>query len=473
MIYKMKKPIIWMNKTTSYNWNRPVVGIVRVETELAEQLRKLYPEGVFKECIWNGEQFIELSQCLSKANNPPLDKKNIKSDFYPLLPIVTRRQALLNFAQGMLSIAPSSFRPIINKLLLWIKPKAISVYNFFTLKRYALRSKRDTFFKSQVLNNSGEKQKNNGPEKTNEIIFSAGDIFISIGLDWDYSYYKDFYNIRTKAGVRVITCCYDLIPVLYPQYCVANVATLFSSYFMELADGSDEVICISKQSQADLVNLLSCTGSRQVNTSVFELGDNVPESSEVVSDSVNDLINDKFILFVSSIERRKNHEVIYRAYHLLGMDGRSLEIPKVVFVGMPGWGVNDLLKDIELDPMVKDKIFILNHVNDAELRKLYENTLFCVFPSLYEGWGLPVGEALSLGKPVLSSDRGSLPEVAGDLAIYIDPWNPRAWADNIYKLSSDDDYRNGLSKKILKEYNKRTWDKTGMQVKRILDKYIL
>ena len=70
---------------------------------------------------------------------------------------------------------------------------------------------------------------------------------------------------------------------------------------------------------------------------------------------------------------------------------------------MPGWGVGDLLKDIELDPLTKGMIVQLNHVNDAELLRLYESSMFCVFPSLYEGWGLPVGEALSLGKAVLCS----------------------------------------------------------------------
>jgi glycosyltransferase involved in cell wall biosynthesis len=139
---------------------------------------------------------------------------------------------------------------------------------------------------------------------------------------------------------------------------------------------------------------------------------------------------------------------------------------------MQGWGVGDLLKDIELDPLTRDLIVRLHHVTDAELRALYDAAKFCVFPSLYEGWGLPVGEALSLGKAVLCSDRGSLPEVGGDLVRYVDPWSPRAWADEIYRLATDDVWRLGWEDKAKSEYGLRTWDETGVAVKVEIDKLL-
>lgn len=466
----MSKPTIWINKTTSYNWNRPVVGIVRVEAELAEKLKGLYPDGVFKDCIWDGKQFIELTQ--KKINNVSLKEKKEVGSEKLLFPIVSKRQAFLNMAQAILSISPSIIRPQINAVIFWVKPKVVRTINWFSLKQQTSPINFKAFFKSNNANYCSVDNKKELSAIKKEHIFSSGDALISIGLDWDHLFYKDFYTLRTELGVKIITCCYDLIPVLYPQYCVADVANLFASYFIELADGSDEILCISQQSQRDLNNLLNRTGARLVRTSVFELGDNVPSSQDDISDEVHRLANERFILFVSSIERRKNHEVIYRAYHLLCQEGKSDELPKMVFVGMPGWGVSELLKDIELDPCVKGKIQILNHVNDAELRKLYDATLFCVFPSLYEGWGLPVGEALALGKPVLCSNRGSLPEVGGDFAVYIEPWDPAAWAQQIYRLSTDNDYRCELSKKILSGYKKRTWENAALQVKSVIDRHI-
>jgi glycosyltransferase involved in cell wall biosynthesis len=114
-------------------------------------------------------------------------------------------------------------------------------------------------------------------------------------------------------------------------------------------------------------------------------------------------------------------------------------------------------------------IIILNHVNDTELRMLYDSSFFCVFPSLYEGWGLPVGEALSLGKAVICSDRGSLPEVGGDSVCYVNPWSPDAWAENIYKMISDTSWRNEWENKAKNIYRKREWVNAAISIKYKID----
>jgi glycosyltransferase involved in cell wall biosynthesis len=257
---------------------------------------------------------------------------------------------------------------------------------------------------------------------------------------------------------------------MYPQYCVSDVATMFTSYFLEVADGSDLVLCISKQSEKDFNELLTRTGGACPATHVFPLGDNVPDASnEEISSVVQSVCQTPFILFVSTIERRKNHEVLYRAYHLLCEQGKHATLPKLIFVGMQGWGVGELLKDIELDPQTREKIVRLNHVNDTELRALYESALLCVFPSFYEGWGLPVGEALAMGKAVLCSNRGSLPEVGGDLVKYVDPWCPRTWADELLKMVEDDAWRNEWEQKVRDNYNIRTWASAAQSVKKSLD----
>lgn len=176
-----------------------------------------------------------------------------------------------------------------------------------------------------------------------------------------------------------------------------------------------------------------------------------------------------FILFVSTIERRKNHETLYKAYHLLCRAGLKDKLPKLVFVGMPGWGVGDFLKDLELDPLIQGLVVQFNHVNDAELLELYKESLFCVYPSLYEGWGLPVGEALSLGKVVLSSDQGSLPEVGGDLVRYVPAWDPQAWADAILELTMHETELDRLAVKVRSDYRTRTWLDTAKAVAEVVD----
>ena len=462
---------IWMNVTTSANWQRPPVGIVRVERSLNAELAKLYG-ATLRQCIWQGQQFVAWApeskieahrDALQTTSQPSTQKA--QTDLPAVLPILPKRQALKALAQSLLSLMPGRLQPATNRLLHALKPRFARWLERYMQKKLAARSR-------QLVDGSLPEI----TEKPIELdamseIFAPGDILISVGLDWDYPYYKEFYKLRQSSKIKIVTCCYDLIPVLYPQYCVGDVAALFTSYFLDVADGSDLVLCISRQSEKDLNEMLFRTGGARPPTWVFPLGDNVPQADEHgVSENVQDLCKQPFILFVSTIERRKNHEILYRAYHLLSAAGHKEKLPKLVFVGMQGWGVGDLMKDIELDPLTKGLIVQLNSVSDAELRSLYEASMFCVFPSLYEGWGLPVGEALAMGKVVLASDRGSLPEVGGDLVKYIDPWSPHAWAQAILEIVEDSQGRQDWEKKVRERYHIRTWQSAARSVQTALEK---
>jgi glycosyltransferase involved in cell wall biosynthesis len=462
---------IWMNVTTSAFWQRPPVGIVRVERSLSAELAKLYGD-TFRQCIWQGQKFVAWAPEAEKnaKQDAPLTiskgaSQKGEADLPAVFPILPKRQALKTLAQSLFSLMPSRLQPVTNRLLHTLKPRFAR-----WLERY--KQKKLTAMSSQLVKTSpaGPLEK---PAERDAIgdIFAPGDILISVGLDWDYSYYKEFYKLRQLSKIKIVTCCYDLIPVLYPQYCVSDVASHFTSYFLDVADGSDLVLCISRQSETDLNDMLVRTGGARPPTWVFPLGDNVPQADgDGLSANIQDLCKEPFILYVSTIERRKNHEILYRAYHLLCATGHKEKLPKLVFVGMQGWGVGDLMKDIELDPLVDNSILRLNHVTDTELKALYEASMFCVFPSLYEGWGLPVGEALSMGKVVLASDRGSLPEVGGELVKYIDPWSAQAWAQAILEMVEDTQGRRNWEKKVQKNYHIRTWQSAATSVQSAIEK---
>lgn len=460
-------PTVWMNVTTSANWKRPPVGIVRVEHSLSTELQKIYGEN-FRYCIWHENAFVELpslslgdeqtTETQGKINNRQIKQE---SELPPIYPLLQKKQALIALAQVGLSLTPHKIRPHINRLLYSMKPLAARL---LARGRQAFLARRH----SKAIT-AGSPAGQHAENCQAGRIFSPGDVFISVGLDWDYPYYKHFYYFKKDLQVKMVTCCYDLIPVLYPQYCVGSVAGIFTSYFLEIADGSDLVLCISKQSEKDLHDLLNRTGGARVKTHVFPLGDNVLTArSNDISTQISEVCKSPFILFVSSIERRKNHEVLYRAYHLLCSEGKGHELPKLLFVGMPGWGVNDLLKDIEFDPLTQGLIVQLNHVTDSELRTLYEAALFCVFPSFYEGWGLPVGEALSMGKAVIASAQGSLPEVGGDLVCYADPWDPREWADKMFRMATEVQWREAWMKKIKTNYNVKLWSGAAYSVEQAI-----
>ena len=477
------KRTVWINVTTSSQWNRAVVGVVRVEKELSFGLQRLYPEGCFKRCIWQDGGFVEyIPTALEASPEPPapVEQAAPVPPAPPLLfPILSRRDAAKSIAQGALSLAPSRSRPAINRLIGFFKGKlARLVYSnrYRQLKQYFQRPHWVRSEVAEVLSKEVFGKELFGKDvvaKTRGSIFNPGDVLLSVGLDWDYPYAQEFIRLRGVESVKIIRCCYDLIPVLYPQYCVADVAAHFTRYFLDVADSADRVLCISKQSERDLKDLLSRAGGRAVPTDVFTLGDNVVEGlADSIGDSVRDIVAEPFILYVPTIERRKNHQVLYQAYHQLCQQGRQEQLPKLVFVGMRGWGVDELFKDIELDPAIKGSIVFANHVNDAELRLLYQQAVCCVFPSLYEGWGLPVAEALAMGKIVLSSDRGSLTEVGGELVTYIDPWHPAQWAEEIWRVATDPAYHKALSAKVASGYAPRQWCDTAAAVKSIIDELL-
>ena len=226
------------------------------------------------------------------------------------------------------------------------------------------------------------------------------------------------------SGVRTLLFCYDLIPYLFPNLYGEHEATTFADYLRGLLAAADSVLWISRNTEKDLHAFIQKHGGPYPRMGILPLGsDNDLPAARAVPG-----VEGEFILFVSSLDRRKNHEILYKAYVTM-REKHSFAPPLCVFVGMPGPTVSELLNDITLDPRVQNDFLILASAGDGEVRWLYENCLFTVFPSLYEGWGLPIAESLLHGKLVLAADTSSLREVGGDLIEYIDPWNSEAWSD--------------------------------------------
>jgi glycosyltransferase involved in cell wall biosynthesis len=296
-----------------------------------------------------------------------------------------------------------------------------------------------------------------------EANFEKNDVYMTMGLDWDHKDYEQLYRIKKTKCFKVVTFCYDLIPVIFPHYCVGDVAAMFAKYFVSLAWVSDHVLCISHSTKSDFDNLIHELGAIIPPSSIIKLGCDIKNiDTHDISPIIANLITKKYILFVSTIDRRKNHEVIYRA--LTRIADRRGEIPHVVFVGMQGWGVENLMKDIELDPRTREYITILNNISDNELVILYKNTQFTVYPSLYEGWGLPVAESLAYGKYCLASNTSSIPEVGGDLIEYLDPYDVNRWSHRLENLSQNTEFLKEIEKSIKNNYALTSWDETGANV---------
>ncbi|MCA0012513.1 glycosyltransferase family 4 protein [Mesorhizobium sp. B292B1B] len=162
-----------------------------------------------------------------------------------------------------------------------------------------------------------------------------------------------------------------------------------------------------------------------------------------------------YALFVGTIEPRKNLSNLIKAYGLLPAATQSG--CDLVVVGAKGWkqtGLADEVRNSDLGTNIKFTGF----VDDATLATIYANCLFLVMPSLYEGFGFPIVEAQSFGKPVLTSNTSSMPEVAGNNAVLVDPKNPAAIAAALHRLCVDVKFRDGIAAGAKKNAARFTWE---------------
>jgi len=218
---------------------------------------------------------------------------------------------------------------------------------------------------------------------------------------------------------------------------------------------SDRVIADSESTKRDI---LSFGWAREERVCVVHLG--VGRGYEPVADGEHlasvrkkyGLVRE-FILFVGMIEPRKNVEVLVDAYQRDALSDRF----DLVLAGSLGWGYSGLLRKIA-GSRVKGFIRMPGYVEDADLPALYSAASVFVYPSLYEGFGLPVLEAMACGAPVITSTASSLPEVAGEAAILVDPNDVGALASAIRRILGDESLRKELSRRGRERAKLFTWE---------------
>ncbi len=461
---------IWLDVSTVMVWHRPAVGIVRVEAECAAYglLRLEAAVGSVRFCRFHstsGYQEVSAAELrvalASIQGRSAAAHKNepLPSHVVPAVPMEPMVKALV---LRLINRLPAGLRASAFAFAVQLREAFAAALRGYRELRHAIK----TFVRPpQVGFSAMPDSRFEAPTAQRPPApFRSGDVYVSMGLDWDQKDLFYLYEQKRNLGFKVVLFCYDVIPVKFPHLCVGDVAASFARYFANLAWCADKVLCISECSQNDLKELLVELGTTLPNMSVIKLGCQLPlVATDVIASDVATLLGQRFVLFVSTIERRKNHETLYRAYARL-VDAGETNLPLLVFVGMPGWGVNDLMADLRLDPRTKDLIKLLHHVNDADLARLYQHALMTVFPSLYEGWGLPVAESLAAGKCCLASSVASIPEVGGDLVDYVDPWDVTAWSERLLWYFNNPSLVANKEAQIKDSYQPMSWSKCAEDV---------
>ena len=185
-------------------------------------------------------------------------------------------------------------------------------------------------------------------------------------------------------------------------------------------------------------------------------------TSTIIDDKILNLLKYPYVLCVGTMETRKNMWGLFQAWDKLRHYG-DIDLPKLVFAGNPGWLNKDFENAVNATKNLYGWIEIIQSPSDTELDFLYRNCLFTAMPSLYEGWGLPVGESLSYGKTAVVSNVSSLPEVGGDLVLYCDPRSINSITSAVHRMLSEDGLRQSLENRI-QSAALRGWDAVAKDI---------
>ena len=277
--------------------------------------------------------------------------------------------------------------------------------------------------------NASATESDDPASRMTELSFAAavapGDTLLTLGAFWSNPNYPALLKKhRTRFGLRYALLIHDIIPLRRPEWCERDVTSTFRECFDRIMPLCDVVLTVSEATAADIV---AYTRKHRIALPgpvvPIPMGSGFgPEHPMALSPRTDRLPPaGSYVLFVSTIEARKNHALLFRVWRRLLEELPTDAVPKLVFAGRIGWLVDDLMRQIANADYLGGKIIILENPDDTELAALYQGCQFTVFPSLYEGWGLPVTESLSFGKPCLIADRTSLPEAGGDLVRRFDP----------------------------------------------------
>ncbi|TKG94732.1 glycosyltransferase family 1 protein [Puteibacter caeruleilacunae] len=234
-----------------------------------------------------------------------------------------------------------------------------------------------------------------------------------------------------KSGIRTVVTVHDLIFMRYGELYGLVDRNIYARKYGRSCKVADKVIAISKQTKADLMEYFKIPEERieVIYQTIDQRFFDTPSPVDVWNVKEKYNLPENFILNVGTIEERKNLLNLVKALQIAKCD-----LPLVV-VGKP----TPYMMEVQnfLNTASQLRVQFLHNVDFQELLCLYNAASFSAFPSIFEGFGLPVVESLATGTPVITSNVSSLPEAGGDAAVYADPWNPESIAEKIDKVAGD------------------------------------
>ena len=265
---------------------------------------------------------------------------------------------------------------------------------------------------------------------------------------------------------KTVVTVHDLAFLLFPRHFTFFRRKMLEFHTRRAVRLSDKIIVPSEATKRDIIHFYGVKENKIV-VVYHGFSQNLLETKKNRDESVLKITgHNPYVLFVGSIQPRKNIVSLVRAFEIMKQNGDNADL-KLVLCGGKGWLYEDIYKEIAESPCSKDILFTGSVKGDL-LAAFYRNALFFVMPSLYEGFGLPVLEAMSFGLPVICSNNSSLGEVAGDAALLIDPYRISDIGEKMGILAADKELRVQLSAKSLERAKDLSWKKAARETLKVL-----
>jgi glycosyltransferase involved in cell wall biosynthesis len=281
-------------------------------------------------------------------------------------------------------------------------------------------------------------------------------------------FHAPHYVLPPLVSCRSVVTIHDCIHLMFPQYLPNRLALRYARTSIALAARrATRILTVSESSKRDIVRLVDVDPGRidVIYNAYDERFGIEPREEEVVRVRERYQLHDEFVMYAGNVKPHKNLERLIQAFDLVRK--RGLDHLKLVLIGDEISKYAALRRAVHHHQLHKYVRF-LGYLPEETLAVMYRLAGVFVFPSLYEGFGLPPLEAMASGTPVVTSNVSSLPEVAGDAARLVDPYDPAAIADGIYEVLNDERLRQDLRIKGLARARQFSWEQS---VRRILEIY--
>lgn len=279
--------------------------------------------------------------------------------------------------------------------------------------------------------------------------------------NYNLIHFLDYSSPIKKIEKPFIITIHDLCFYKYPDTFTSGSRNIKKIITPISIKNAQRIITVSENTKKDIIDYFPFAKDK-----IRVIYPGASKVKKIISEDKIEIVNSKYgisgkyILSVGTLEPRKNIKRLVEAYKIVNEYCKDI---KLVIVGKKGWLYDDLFTSIGSDKL-KDNIVITGYVDQVDMSELYSGAEVFVYPSIYEGFGLPPLEAMKCGTPVIVSNTSSLPEVVGDAGIFINPFDIDSIKDGILKVINDKDLRKELIDRGYKQASKFDWSKAAANI---------